>query len=333
MRAVALSAALAAPCCGMDFLSIGDWGDSGAKELAPLMGKYSPEFVLAIGDNFYDKGVSGVDDSQFKTKFEDTFTASSLQVPWYIAAGNHDYYGGTKGINAEMEYSSKSSRWIYPSLYYTRDAKGSDGVTVAVFSVDTWRLNGGDTFVVWDSVSNKGKIRSEELVHKHVREGRISETTRDLIFSSFPTDDDTVQVRGSGDDAQLKWLDAALANSTADWKVVMGHFPIHSCTTGEHGDTPSLIKYLQPILEKHNVTAYFSGHDHILQHIQENGVNYLGSGAGARKHSGINSKYSGLKGTVTGKYGFMMHSATKTTLKTTFVDEDGNHPYSFTITK
>ena len=31
------------------FLSIGDWGDSEAKKVAPEMGKYSPEFVLALG--------------------------------------------------------------------------------------------------------------------------------------------------------------------------------------------------------------------------------------------------------------------------------------------
>ena len=72
------------------FLSIGDWGDSAAKEVSPAMGKFSPDFVLALGDNFYDDGVSGVEDPQFKDKFEDTFTAPSLQVPWYVCAGNHD---------------------------------------------------------------------------------------------------------------------------------------------------------------------------------------------------------------------------------------------------
>jgi hypothetical protein len=37
-------------------MSIGDWGDEAAKNVAPVMAEYSPEFILAIGDNFYDRG-------------------------------------------------------------------------------------------------------------------------------------------------------------------------------------------------------------------------------------------------------------------------------------
>jgi len=121
------------------FLSIGDWGDKGAKKLSQHMGSYSPEFVLAIGDNFYDKGVSGVDDPQFKEKFEDTFAEDALQVPWYVCAGNHDYYGGNTGIQAEMDYTQKSDRWYYPSLYYSKDVTAADGTSITLLSIDTWR--------------------------------------------------------------------------------------------------------------------------------------------------------------------------------------------------
>ena len=51
-------------CAAFSFLSIGDWGDTAAKENAPEMGKFSPEFVLALGDNFYSDGVKSVDDPQ-----------------------------------------------------------------------------------------------------------------------------------------------------------------------------------------------------------------------------------------------------------------------------
>lgn len=336
MRSVAATLGLAVGAAGFEFLSIGDWGDSGAKEVAPAMGAHSPEFVLAIGDNFYDSGVKSVDDPQFKDKFEDTFTQDSLQVPWYVSAGNHDYYGGTTGVEAEIEYSKKSSRWNYPSLYYSKDITGKDGTTVTLLSIDTWRINGGDTFVSWDSVRNTGVVRDPAIVHDHVARGKISTTTRDLILSTFPVADPAVkaaEVNGSGDDAQLAWIDGVLANSTADWKIVMGHFPVHSATILEHGDTPSLKTYLQPLLEKHSVLAYFSGHDHILQHISINGINYLGSGAGARHHSGVNTFYSGLKGKLTGSYGFMQHTLSPKTFTTTFYDKDGTAHYAFNITK
>eukprot|EP01062_Namystynia_karyoxenos_P043529 TRINITY_DN318_c0_g2_i1.p1 TRINITY_DN318_c0_g2~~TRINITY_DN318_c0_g2_i1.p1 ORF type:complete len:367 (+),score=140.79 TRINITY_DN318_c0_g2_i1:94-1101(+) len=335
MRATAaLSLMMASGSAAVDFLSIGDWGDSGAKELAPVMGKYNPDFVLAIGDNFYDKGVSSVDDPQFKSKFEDTFTAPSLlKVPWFIAAGNHDYYGGTKGVQAEMEYSKKSARWTYPSWYFTKDITGSDGTKVTVVSVDTWRINGGDTYVIWDHRNNTGVLRDVELVHRHHKEGKITTTTRDLLFKNFKPQDPASPVESTGDADQLTWLKGVLSGSSADWKVVMGHFPVHSCTKGEHGDTPSLIKNLAPVLEQGGAIAYFSGHDHIMQHIVDNKVHYIGSGAGARKHSGVNTGYQGLQGYVEGAYGFSVHTATKTTLTTQFVDDTGAVKYSFNITK
>ena len=61
----------------------------------------NPEFVLALGDNFYDWGVENVDDKMFKRTFERVYTSKELQCPWYPTAGNHDYkarkgdgYGG-----------------------------------------------------------------------------------------------------------------------------------------------------------------------------------------------------------------------------------------------
>eukprot|EP01065_Artemidia_motanka_P012691 TRINITY_DN16_c0_g4_i1.p1 TRINITY_DN16_c0_g4~~TRINITY_DN16_c0_g4_i1.p1 ORF type:complete len:359 (+),score=141.78 TRINITY_DN16_c0_g4_i1:66-1079(+) len=337
MRSTAVAAA--ALCAGhasaLDFLSIGDWGDSGAKQIAPAMGTYSPEFVLAIGDNFYDTGVKGVNDTQFKTKFEDTFTAPSLQsIPWFVTAGNHDYYGGTAGVNAEIEYSQRSKRWVFPSFYYSRDVTGKDGTTMTVVAVDTWRINGGDTHVFWDSKLEKGVVRDVESLRQHLKAGKISQTTHDLIMSSFAVPDSPVpELKSSGDDAQLQWLDQVLANSTADWKVVLGHFPVHSCSVLEHGDTKSLKTYLEPILEKHGVDVYFSGHDHLLQHIQLNGVNYVGSGAGARHHSLYDPLYKGLKGHLTGQYGFTHHSVSKSEMNCSFIGADSKTHYSFTVRK
>lgn len=45
------------------------------------------------------------------------------------------------------------------------------------------------------------------------------------------------------------------------WLLVAGHYPIYS--VGEHGDTSELQSYLQPLLQKYGVHAYFCGHDHL----------------------------------------------------------------------
>lgn len=44
------------------------------------MPKVNPDFILLLGDNFYNNGVTGVDDPQWQTTFQEVFKASSLQV-------------------------------------------------------------------------------------------------------------------------------------------------------------------------------------------------------------------------------------------------------------
>ena len=75
------------------------------------MGKTNPEFVIAIGDNFYSKGVKSTSDPQFEQKFEQTFTAPSLNVSWYVASGNHDYYGAT------FRCKSRRCKNVVPDAY------------------------------------------------------------------------------------------------------------------------------------------------------------------------------------------------------------------------
>jgi 3',5'-cyclic AMP phosphodiesterase CpdA len=163
--------------------------------------------------------------------------------------------------------------------------------------------------------------------------GRIDRDAHDTLLREFELEkpEDPVVIRGDAD--QLAWIKDTLRSSDADWKIVIGHFPIHSATTGEHGDTKRLISDLQPVLIEEGADLYFSGHDHILQHIQLNGINYFGSGAGAKHHTGVNKSYKGLMGKAEGKFGFMVHEGTPTSLKTTFVQQGGGQPYTYTIRK
>ena len=337
LGAVLLGAAVLPAAAAFEFLSIGDWGDPAAKLLNPFMGKTSPEFVIAIGDNFYSKGVKGVTDPQFEQKFEQTFTAPSLNVSWYVASGNHDYYGGETGINAEIAYSKKSSRWTFPDYYYDEEVTTKDGTKILVVSTDTWRINGGDTFVKHDPVSGRMALHSRAQVDAARRSGRIDEATYETLVEHFEEEDPADPIPWTPtkphDQVQLDWLEKVLMESEADWKVVMGHFPIYSCTEHEHGESPKLIQYMDPILHKTHADMYFSGHDHILQHTKRGEVHYFGSGAGAQKHTGINAKYEGLMGVHQSHYGFMIHTGNRTAFTTTFVDDEGTKPYNYTIIK
>lgn len=81
--------------------------------------------------------------------------------------------------------------------------------------------------------------------------------------------------------AQLAWLDRELAASTAPIKLVAGHHTLRSGGSS-HGDTPELVEQLLPILQRRKVLAYINGHDHDMQHIRRDGLDYICCGAGSQ---------------------------------------------------
>ena len=65
--------------------------------------------------------------------------------------------------------------------------------------------------------------------------------------------------------------------ATSWWSGTIPCFPAGST----HGDTPDLINRLLPVLQRHRVTAYVNGHDHDLQHIVREGLDFVCTGAGS----------------------------------------------------
>ncbi|MBI2602067.1 MAG: metallophosphoesterase [Deltaproteobacteria bacterium] len=85
------------------------------------------------------------------------------------------------------------------------------------------------------------------------------------------------------DQNQQRFVADKLKSSSARWKVVFGHHPIHSY--GSHGDTGSLVDKLLSLLCEHG-SLYLSGHDHDLQVMQSDcGLPLIVSGAAAKLRS------------------------------------------------
>ncbi len=128
------------------FMVLGDWGAGGKlqRQVADAMltkaKLVSPQFVLTVGDNFYPRGVRSADDTQFKTKFEDVYVGKELEIPWYVALGNHDY-----GLNpdAQVEYGKKNTRWNMPARYYTFTKNITPDVSIDFFVLDTDSMKHG----------------------------------------------------------------------------------------------------------------------------------------------------------------------------------------------
>lgn len=125
----------------LSFIILGDWGRNGkryqkavAEQMAVYAKKFHVQFVITAGDNFYERGVSSVNDPQWKASFENIYDQSSLSIPWYATLGNHDY-----GLNpqAQVEYSLISNRWKMPARYYTLTKNIDNTHTVLFAFTDT----------------------------------------------------------------------------------------------------------------------------------------------------------------------------------------------------
>ncbi|NXC78768.1 PPA5 phosphatase, partial [Anhinga anhinga] len=231
-------AAAGSPDGAMQFLAVGDWGGvpdppfSTPREVATAaaMGRAATDlgadFVLALGDNFYYKGVQDEWDPRFQETFERVFTAPGLQeLPWFVLAGNHDHAGN---VTAQLAYSHHSPRWHFPHYYYSlRLSLPGTNASARLLVLDTVMLCGGvDDFGV----------------------GNAPRGPRDAGAAA----------------AQLAWLRGRLAAARHDrYVLVAGHYPVWS--VAEHGPTACLVRLLRPLLRHHRVTAYLCGHDHNLQ--------------------------------------------------------------------
>lgn len=125
----------------LPFVLIGDWGRHGKDnqiDVAIQMGKTAAaidsRFVVSMGDNFYENGVTGLNDPYWRTSFEDIYTPESLQTPWKIILGNHDYRGN---VQAQLDYSQLSRRWQLPARYYSVTETLPDGSPADFFYLDT----------------------------------------------------------------------------------------------------------------------------------------------------------------------------------------------------
>ncbi len=286
----------------INFMAIGDWGREGKnkqKETADEMGVYADknkcDFVITLGDNIYETGVTGTDDPKWQTCFEQVYTAPSLEIPWYASLGNHDYGGN---VQAQIDYSAFSKKWRMPARYYAFE-KNINGNSSVLFVI----------------------IDSSPFIESYRKMNKENEELNNKSVWDINTQDSEVQ---------LKWIDSVLSHSTAKWKILAGHHPLYS--GGEHGNSKDLIEKLEPLLEKYKVDMYLAGHDHDMQYLKKEGssVNYFVSGAGSKLRETGPMEYTKFCKSING---FLGVTVSGENIKASFVDYAGNNLYDVEITK
>jgi len=171
----------------------------------------------------------------------------------------------------------------------------------------------------------------------YAQEEKIDDSTKILIvhldtppfIKEYQRQDKQYHVKGQNIAGQLHWLDSLLSSSNDRWVIVVGHHPIYSAAP-KHGDTPELISDVLPILERHHVPIYICGHDHVMQHLSDHGMDFFVCGGGA-EHRDVNERNDVVFGK--GSLGFLSVTAYRDSLNFRMIDENNVMLHETTIRK
>ena len=270
--AAALCQALPAFAAPVRFLATGDFGEGNVEQyrVAKAMKKVCDErgcdFVLGLGDNFYDIGVSGVEDPQFQTKFEAPY--AELAKTFYMSLGNHDNSHDPVLNNPVVSM-----------------ALGELAGTVQSVGAGHW-YDAGNREVAYHAVDANGDgskwympARFYQFQKKDVEFFALDTNTLMYMGIPFPPIASEIedQIRIVTEKQEL-WIQKALASSRAKWKIVFGHHPYRS--NGTHGNagsyeglplTPISGAYVKLFYEQlvcPHADLLIVGHDHDLEFLK-----------------------------------------------------------------
>ena len=245
----------------LNFLAVGDWGREGnshQRDVAMRMGESAKEldarFVISVGDNFYEDGVTSVDDPAWQKSFEAIYDAPSLQVPWWVVLGNHDYHGNAQ---AQLDYSAKSKRWRLPARWYSHKETAPDGSTAEFFFTDT-----------------------SPMLSQYYADGAVKVKVGDQK-KNVPVQ--LAWLDNALGSSRADWKIVVGHHPVYSGKLVGGtNMRASDKAERVNGGQPDLIAALDPILQRHKVALYLNGHDHDLAHVHHGGTHFVCTGAGSQ---------------------------------------------------
>ena len=124
---------------------------------------------------------------------------------------------------------------------------------------------------------------------------------------------------------QGQWLQNALATSTAQWKLVLFHHPAYSSgTTGSN-------VYMQWPFAQWGASAVISGHDHVYERLEENGIPYFVDGLGGESIFGFNTPIPGSQVRYENDYGAMLIDTSSTAMTFQFINRSNQVIDSYTL--
>jgi len=298
----------AVPATPVRFVAMGDTGKGNdgqyavANAIEAKCAADGCDFVLLLGDNIYDKGVSSVDDPQWQTKFEEPY--ANIDLTFHVVLGNHDYNGNGVASDwsqgpIEVQYSEKSSKWSLPDTHYTFQA-GNVGFVV----LDTNSL-------FWDNTDN-----GDQKAWYSQALSEVSGSQWVIVAGHHPYLSNGPH-GNAGDYDNVTVGDTEIPNpiSPANGAHVKSFFDDVVCGTGD---------------------LYLAGHDHNRQWLNEPGklcgMEMIVSGAGAST-TPLDFSRNQMRFEDYDTEGFLYVVVDGGKLTAQFIDKNGNVDYAYQLEK
>jgi len=254
----------------LTFFVVGDWGIDTtehwrvAEQLKRYYALESPKFVISSGDHVYHEGIEHQSSPQIKNFFGHY---KELDVPFFPVVGNHDCRGS---VEAQILFSQLEPRWKFPSAFYNVTFNLGER-DVRFFFLETCTL-----VCPADIPTDQVRHTFSGVTYSECEYYSAEKWTPKSMWRTFP-DRNSLDISRR---KQLEWLNSSLEDlPQTDWKFVIGHHPLLSATVPRYNNKV-LERDLLPIFKERHVNGYFSGHDHSLQHLQQDGIDYFVSGGG-----------------------------------------------------
>lgn len=297
------------------FIAMGDTGKGNADQrkvaiaIRELCAAKGCDFVLLLGDNIYESGVTSTTDPQWQQKFEQPYM--DVNLPFYVALGNHDYGGNLiidapgignewdKGV-VEVGYSQISTKWNLPATHYTFTREH-----VGFIVLDT-------NSIIWDNKTHGDQAAWLPTAMMEVQ-------GKDWVFVAghHPyRSNGTHGNAGDYDAPELAGIPIGNPLPIVNGDNVKDFFDAHVCGLGAQ--------------------VYFAGHDHSRQWLDEPtqmcGTHQIVSGAGASTTELRDRGNAAFYEDAT-KAGFMYVDIVGDTFTGTFYDKDGVMDFTKTFTR
>jgi hypothetical protein len=240
------------------------------------------DYALRIG--YGEINVSSVDKDGKSTVATGTTPAGNTSTP--VLQPYLDYFGWladpsllTNQSNVKVGRADASgNEGVYFSVTLGQQENGNP--LMEVFSIDTTRivLNSNSYSELTEGLGNQGET-SNGVKYNYLYDP--TNPNANAAYTSKPENGNT----------QYSWLYNGIKNSSAKWKIIMGHHPIYG--SGEWGDAnpdnhisnPGLQKMLDGLTTTQldgqpgvQFDAYLNGHAHFYQRVLEGNSNGIGQG-------------------------------------------------------